>query len=117
PVHAVKIHNLHVVKDTPMEAMYRAGEVRMLELDEYVGLVCDFVERLPPSMVMQRLSGDAPPDYLIAPAWCADKPRLLREIHAELERRDSWQGKLWQEHKPRAPEARIHSLRILEPRT
>ena len=88
---------VEVPKDTPMERMYHAGHVRMLELDEYIGLVCDFLERLPPTMVMQRLSGDAPPDYLVAPAWCADKPRLLREIHSELERRDSWQGKMFQQ--------------------
>jgi radical SAM protein (TIGR01212 family) len=96
PVHAVKIHNLHVVRDTPMEKMYHAGEVPMFERDEYVQIVCDFVERLPPHMVIHRLSGDAPPDYLVAPLWCLDKPGLLQAIHAELERRDSWQGKQWE---------------------
>jgi radical SAM superfamily enzyme len=45
-------------------------------------------------MVIHRLSGEAPPDYLVAPAWCADKPALLDAIHRELERRESWQGKL-----------------------
>jgi radical SAM superfamily enzyme len=65
----------------------------MLERDEYVSLVCDFLERLPASMVIHRLNGDAPPDYLVAPEWCLDKPALLRAIQAELERRDSWQGR------------------------
>src|SRR5205807_4401910 len=51
-VDAVKIHNLHVVKDTPLEAMYRAGTVRMLERDEYVQVVCDFLERLRPTQVI-----------------------------------------------------------------
>ncbi len=92
-VHAVKIHNLHVVKDTPLEKMYERGEARMFERDEYVQIVCDFLERLRPEMVIHRLSGDAPPDYLVAPLWCLDKPALLRAIHDELERRDSWQGK------------------------
>jgi uncharacterized protein len=91
-VQAVKIHNLHVVRGTPMEAMYRRGEVPMLERDHYVRLVCDFLERLPPGMVIQRLSGDAPPDYLVAPLWCLDKPALLRAIQEELIRRDSRQG-------------------------
>lgn len=92
PVQAVKIHNLHVVRNTPLEEMYRSGQVRLFERDEYVGIVCDFLERLPPDMVIQRLSGDAPPDYLVAPEWCLDKPALLRAIRAELERRNSWQG-------------------------
>jgi radical SAM protein (TIGR01212 family) len=93
PVQAVKIHNLHVVRDTPMERMYHEGQVPVLELDEYVQIVCDFLEHLPPGMVIHRLNGDAPPDYLVAPLWCLDKPALLRAIHAELERRDSWQGR------------------------
>ncbi|HVS38415.1 MAG TPA: hypothetical protein VMS17_22850, partial [Gemmataceae bacterium] len=93
PVQAVKIHNLHVVRGTPMEAMYHAGEVPLFTREEYVRTVCDFLERLPAGMVIHRLSGDAPPDYLVAPAWCADKPALLRAIHAELVRRDGRQGK------------------------
>jgi uncharacterized protein len=93
PVHAVKIHNLHVVKDTPLEKMYERGEARMFEREEYVQIVCEFLEHLRPEMVIHRLSGDAPPDYLVAPLWCLDKPALLRAIHDELERRDSWQGK------------------------
>jgi radical SAM protein (TIGR01212 family) len=93
PVNAVKIHNLHVVPDTPLEKMYQAGSVRMLEFEEYVGVACDFLERLRPDMVIQRLNGEAPPDYLVAPLWCLDKPRILQAIEAELERRDSWQGK------------------------
>lgn len=93
PVDGVKIHNLHVVPDTPLEQMYRSGAVAMLSFDEYVNLACDFLERLPAEMVIHRLNGDAPPDYLVAPTWCLDKPALLRAIGAELERRDSWQGK------------------------
>jgi len=93
PVQAIKIHNLHVVRDTPMEQMYRDGAVPMFERDDYVNVVCDFLERLPASVVIQRLQGDAPPDYLVAPTWCLDKPGLLRAVEKELRRRDSWQGK------------------------
>ena len=92
PIDAVKIHNLHVVRDTPLEKWFHAGQVRMLERDEYVSLVCDFLERLPSRMVIHRLNGDAPPDYLVAPQWCLGKPALLNAIHTELARRDSWQG-------------------------
>jgi len=92
----VKVHNLHVVPDTPMEKMYRAGEVPMMERDEYVSLVCDFLERLPPEMVIHRLSGDAPPDYLVAPMWCLEKSALLNAIDREFERRDTRQGSQFQ---------------------
>jgi radical SAM protein (TIGR01212 family) len=93
PVQAAKIHNLHVVKGTPLEDMYHAGQATLFERDEYVSLVCDFLERLPADMVIHRLSGDAPPAYLVAPLWCLDKPALLTAIDAEMLRRDSWQGK------------------------
>jgi uncharacterized protein len=93
PVQAVKIHNLHVVRGTPMEAMYHAGTVPMPSRDAYVAVVCDFLERLPADVVIHRLNGDAPPDYLVAPAWCLEKPALLAAIDAELARRESWQGK------------------------
>jgi len=93
PVQAVKVHNLHVVKQTALEEMYRAGQVPLFERDEYAALVCDFLERLPAHVVIHRLSGDAPPDYLVAPLWCLDKPALLAAIDAEFLRRDSWQGK------------------------
>jgi radical SAM superfamily enzyme len=76
--------------------MYRQGAVSVLERDEYVSLVCDFLERLPAEMVVHRLSGEAPPDYLVAPAWCLDKPGLLWAVDVELLRRDSWQGKRFQ---------------------
>src|SRR5207245_3088317 len=59
PVDAVKIHNLHVVRDTPMEKMYHAGEVRMLQQEEYVHLVCDFMELLPSRMIVHLLNGGA----------------------------------------------------------
>jgi radical SAM protein (TIGR01212 family) len=111
PVQAVKVHNLHVVRHTPLEGMYRRGEVPLFGRDDYVRLVCDFLERLPPEMVIHRLSGDAPPDYLVAPAWCLDKPALLRAIDAELARRDSWQGKAFVSAPP--PEAKQRQRRAL----
>ena len=92
PVNAVKIHNLHVVPNTPLADDYQQGKVKLFEFEEYVGVVCDFLERLRADIIIQRLNGDAPPDYLVAPQWCLDKPRLLRAIDAELERRGTWQG-------------------------
>jgi radical SAM superfamily enzyme len=47
-------------------------------------------------MIVERVSGDAPPDYLVGPAWCLDKPGLLNALEHEFQSRDTWQGKLWQ---------------------
>lgn len=91
-IEGVKIHLLHVMKDTPLEALYRHGEVKMLDRDEYVGLVCDFLERLRPGMSIQRLTGDGGHDHLVAPLWSLKKFEVLNAIDYELERRDSCQG-------------------------
>jgi radical SAM superfamily enzyme len=64
-------------------------------------------------MVVQRLNGDAPPDYLVAPAWCLDKAGLLRDIQAELERRDSWQGKRHAGRSPAVPALRSLPLPLV----
>jgi radical SAM protein (TIGR01212 family) len=113
PVGAVKIHNLYVVKNTPLEEMYRRGEAALLGRDEYVRLVCDFLERLPADRVIHRLSGDAPPDFFVAPAWCLDKPALLRLIDEEMVRRDGWQGKKAAGGPSPLPAARRTSLPVV----
>jgi radical SAM protein (TIGR01212 family) len=116
PLHGVKIHNLHVVRDTPLAQQYATGRVHVLTRDQYVQIVCDFLEKLPPGMVIHRLSGDAPPDYLLAPEWCLDKPTLLRHIREELVRRDSWQGRRYRADATRsitAPDAGRQSLPLV----
>lgn len=94
-IDTVKIHNLHVVRNTPLAAMYARGEVHLPGLDEHVARVVDFLERLGPDCVIDRLSGDAPPEYLVAPSWCADKAAVRAAVEAELVRRDTWQGRLY----------------------
>ena len=87
----VKLHHLHVMRGTRLEELYRRGEVRLLERDEYVGLVCDFLERLDPNMLVMRLVGDGGPN-LVAPDWSIAKFDLLNAIDGELEQRGTRQG-------------------------
>ncbi len=91
-VDGVKIHLLHVMKDTPLEELYRRGEVRLPDRDGYVGLVCDFLERLKSGISVQRLTGDGGRDYLVAPLWSLQKFEVLNAIDHELERRGTRQG-------------------------
>lgn len=94
-LHSVKIHNLYVARETRLAQLYQAGKVRLPSLEEYVGLVVDFLERLRPDCVIDRLCADCPPEYLVAPDWSARKSTVLGAIEAELRRRDSYQGRLW----------------------
>jgi radical SAM protein (TIGR01212 family) len=91
-IDAVKIHNLYCVKNTRLADQVAAGEVELMDRDDYVRTVVDFLELLPPTMVIERISGDAPPDYFIGPSWCLDKPAVKGAIEAEFSRRDSYQG-------------------------
>jgi uncharacterized protein len=90
-VDAVKIHLLHVNRNTLLAELYAKGDITLLEKDEYVGLVCDFLERLEPRIFIQRLTGDGGKD-LLAPLWSAAKFEVLNAIDDELERRGSRQG-------------------------
>ncbi len=90
---AVKIHNLYAVKNTPLADQVRSGEVVLMEKQDYINTVVDFLEILPPTMVVERISGEAPGDWFLGPEWCLDKPAILRGLNAEFERRNSWQGR------------------------
>ena len=92
-VDAVKLHNLYAVKNTSLADQVAAGEASLMNRDEYVHTLVDILEILPPACVVERVSGDAPPDYFVGPSWCLDKPGVLRAIEGEFLRRDSWQGK------------------------
>jgi radical SAM protein (TIGR01212 family) len=93
-IDAVKIHNLYCVKNTPLAEQVAAGEVVLMEQCDYIRTLVDFLELLPSATVVERISGDAPPDFFVGPAWCLDKPSVRRALQEEMDRRDTWQGKL-----------------------
>jgi|SRR6056297_435392 len=91
-VDGIKLHLLHVLRGTPLGDSYLAGEIRTLDRDDYVQLVVDVIERLPPHTLIQRLTGDGPRELLLAPLWSLNKWEVLNAIGAELERRGTRQG-------------------------
>jgi uncharacterized protein len=91
-VDSVKLHNLYVVHRTELVEQVQSGQVRLLEMQEYVELVADFLERLPKHMVIERISGDAPPKDLIAPQWALHKGSIKNALNATFQRRGTHQG-------------------------
>jgi uncharacterized protein len=91
-IHAVKLHNLYAVRNTPLAEMVARGEVELPRFEDYVNRVVDFLELLPPECVIDRLSGDAPPQYLVGPQWCLDKRAIRTAVEAEFRRRGTRQG-------------------------
>lgn len=103
-VQGIKIHLLHLLKGTPMVKQYEKGLLQFLSFEEYVQLVCDQLEILPPEMIVHRITGDGPIDLMIGPMWSVNKWEVLNAIDAELVRRNSWQGKYYQQNETKVTE-------------
>jgi radical SAM superfamily enzyme len=84
-----------VIKNTPLEKFYLAGQVPLFSRVEYVALVVDFLERLNPNMIIHRLSGETYRAITVAPEWSIDKLGVHNAILEALESRDTWQGRLF----------------------
>lgn len=90
--HSVKLHMLHILKNTAAERMYYDGKIKVFELDEYVNLVCDELELLPYDTVVQRITGDGGRDTLVAPLWSVKKFDVMNGVDREMNRRGVFQG-------------------------
>ncbi len=90
--HAIKLHLLHILKGTKISNMYEKGEFKTLTREEYVDIIVDALEVIPPEIIIQRLTGDGAKESLIAPLWSLKKFCVLNEIDKEMVRRNSYQG-------------------------
>ena len=88
----VKIHLLHVLRNTKLAELYESGEYTPLGKEEYVSLAVDALELLPPDTVIARITGDAPQDELLAPEWSRKKVSVINDIDKLLYQRGSYQG-------------------------
>ena len=88
----VKIHMLCALEGTKLAEMYRAGEIDFMSEDEYVKIVCDFLEYLPPETTIHRLAGNGLRTELVAPRWIGKKLDCLNKIDREFLSRNSRQG-------------------------
>jgi len=93
--HSVKLHMLHIVKDSPLADIYQENPFKLLTLEEYVNIICDQIEIMPEDVIIQRVTGDGNRDTLIAPEWTLKKFVVMNEIDKEFVRRNSWQGRLY----------------------
>lgn len=88
----LKLHPLHVVRQTPLAAQWRRGGYRPLSLDDYIAIAADLIERTPPAVVYHRVTGTASREILLAPEWCSKKWAVLNGIERALRLRGSCQG-------------------------
>ena len=95
PIDHIKIHQLCIFKGTPIEIDYLNGDARVFEKQEYTELLAEFISRLRPDMVIQRLIGEGPRGELIAPEWAKHgmKQKFLSDFEKYLTENDLYQGK------------------------
>ena len=92
-IQGIKIHMLHIIKDTKLADLYQQEKFHVLTREEYVNIVCDQLELLREDIVIHRITGDPNPNDLIEPQWLIKKFGVLNEIDKEMKKRNSYQGK------------------------
>ena len=92
-IQGIKIHMLHVLKNTKLADMYEKEHFHILTKEEYVDIVCDQLELIRGEIVINRITGDPNPNDLIEPTWLIKKFGVLNEIDKEMAKRNSYQGK------------------------
>ena len=91
-IDAIKIHMLHIIKDTPLERIYEKIPFHILDKDEYIDIICDQLTYLKPEIIIERITGDPIVENLILPKWLVKKFVLLNDIDKEMKKRNIYQG-------------------------
>ncbi|MDP8261416.1 MAG: TIGR01212 family radical SAM protein [Candidatus Kappaea frigidicola] len=94
---AIKIHPLHIVKDTNLEKFYKKDKFKIYSLGEYFNLLIEFLRYLNPEIIIARLSANCPKELLVEPKWLEEKARFIQLLDKEMDKRDVSQGDLYQE--------------------
>jgi radical SAM protein (TIGR01212 family) len=92
PLRFLKIHQLQIVKGTLLAEQYLKEPFHTFGYEEYLDFLIDFIERLSPEIILQRLFATAPEDILIAPIWGRSRQQILRDIEERFIKRDAFQG-------------------------
>lgn len=91
-IDGIKIHNLFVVKNTPLAYMYEKSKFDLLSMDEYIDILYKQIRLLKPSIVIHRLTGDPKKEDLIAPLWATNKIGVLNGVVKLLKKNKAFQG-------------------------
>lgn len=92
-IQGIKLQLLHILEGTDLGKLYKENQIATLTMEEYIWDVIHCLEHLSPDITVHRLTGDGPKDLLLAPLWSSRKRTVLNQIHSEMKKRDSWQGK------------------------
>ena len=97
PFDGIKIHMLHVIRNTGLGDMYLKRPFELISREEYISLVVDQLELLPARVIIQRLTGDPIKEDLLAPEWLLNKTTILNDIDKLMRKRNTYQGKYYEQ--------------------
>lgn len=89
----IKIHMLHILKDTNLLKLWQEKPFKILTKEEYVSIVVKQLELLRPEIVINRITGDPKIEDLVEPIWLTKKFCVLNEIDKKMKELDTYQGK------------------------
>ncbi|MEO5356088.1 MAG: TIGR01212 family radical SAM protein [Nitrospirae bacterium YQR-1] len=93
PVNFLKIHQLQIIKGTELCRIYEKKHFYVFSYEEYLNFILEFIEKLSPRLILQRLFATAPDDILIAPIWNKTRQQIIRDIDRMFTDSGSYQGK------------------------
>lgn len=91
-INGLKIHMLHIIKNTDLADYYEKHPFHILTEEEYIDIVISQLEYLDPKIVIHRITGDPKKEDLIAPTWLLKKFCVLNDIDKEMVKRNTYQG-------------------------
>lgn len=96
PLDMLKLHQLQLIKGTRMAREYanHPEQFSLYDVDEYIDMVIDYVERIPPTVVFERFISQSPRSLLIAPDWGLKNYQFVERLRRRMAERGTWQGRL-----------------------
>lgn len=93
----VKLHNLHVLKNTVLEEVFQNGDFIPLDLETYAQCVSLYLSHLSPDISVHRLVATASRwDELVSPAWTRNKMQNYQFMVDYLKNNEIYQGKAYE---------------------
>lgn len=98
PLDTLKLHQLQLIRGTRMAREYeeRPEDFHLFhDVDEYISLVVDYIQRLRPDLVLERFVSQSPKELLLAPDWGLKNYEFNHRLQKRMKELDAWQGKLY----------------------
>lgn len=71
PIETIKLHQLQVLKETPLFEKLQSGEMEIMNfsLEEYLQLCAEIIKLTPEKIVIERFLSQSPPHLVVSPSW------------------------------------------------